>query len=500
MKKAKKIIVGILSAIMLFGVGACNDGKSNGYPLPPDYSQSALQFDFYGYSGVTDGTWSVDGVEYTAGEDFRTVERLTEYKDAGMTIVFPQSAGGYSGQDFETSDLKNIMECAVEAGIPKVIVTDSRIQQISMLPGGGTLIGEGKRFADEKALDEYIAQCVAPYKDHEAFYGIQLGDEPAYTQFTSYGEVYKSIKRVLPSAFVQMNVLPMILNPDDRWPTVEDTEGLSPDEIRMAPFKKYLEMYFDATGADYLMYDQYPLLDTSIYSTYIPCLQTAAKVCKERGADLHFVSQTMNMSSNGSYQRYMSEDDCHWINDMLVGFGVKTIAYFTYYTKQYNMTNGEIFHDGGSFVTHYGEKTDIYYYMQKIMAQEQKFAPVVLNFDYQTSNVYSSNIVQYPSPQTSLALKGDDFQKITNIEVNKETALVTELKDAKNDRYMYMVQNVVDPQYKGSAAYQTVTVTFGEGFTHAVLYHQGESKVVALDNGSVSVKQHPGYATYILPY
>lgn len=492
-KTIRTIFAGVLVAVSLLGGVGC--GKT-----APDYSNSTLQFDFYGYSGPTDGTWTEYGVNYYAGEDFRTVERFKEYKDAGMTIYLPQSAGSYSGQVWETSNAKMVMDRAVEAGLGKIILTDSRIQGLSATEGG--LIGEGKRFASEDELDATITEYMAPYRTHEGFYGVMLKDEPSYTHFKAYGEVYKSIKRVCPEAFVQGNLLPMIKTlSTERYPSIKNTSGMTSDQVRVARYKLYLEMFLDETGADYIMYDQYPMNDTYIYETYIPCLQAASEVARDRGVKLYMVTQTMNMTQNGNaYQRTIKEADAYWLNNMLVGFGVKQISYFTYWTKQAN-NHSEFFNDGGSFMTRYGKKTDIYYIMQQIMKEEQKFAPTVLNFDYSTSSIVKKVPMMYSAGHINLALKGNEYKLLTEASVDKECALITELYDDEKDLYMYMFQNVIDPLLKGPKVLQTITADFDDSCTHAAVFVKGERTDVKLEKGGkLTLKHSPGEATYVIPY
>jgi hypothetical protein len=157
------------------------------------------------------------------------VERIKEYKDAGMTIYFPQAGALVTDaemQDFENSNAKKALDHSLEAGIDKVILMDTRIQALSK-PSFGTekqikekvlngtildeagLIGEDKQFATEAELDAYIAECMAPYKDHEAFYGVMLGDDPYFYHAKNYGQVYSSIKRVCPEAYIQYNLHPI---------------------------------------------------------------------------------------------------------------------------------------------------------------------------------------------------------------------------------------------------------------------------------------------------
>ena len=153
-----------------------------------------------------------------------------------------------------------------------------------------------------------------------------------------------------------------------------------------------------------------------------------------------------------------------------------------------------------SFISRYGERTPLYYIMQKVMKENQDFANVILNFDFVTSNVYSVAPTYYSSDHIKMAKNGEAFQKVEELTINKECALATELYDKENDRYMYMVQNIVDPAYKGAKAYQTATVTFKKGYTHALVYVNGVPTKMKLEKNALTFKQYPGEAVFILPY
>ena len=204
----KKRLIAMCLAVMSvcsLAFSGC-DKETTEIPDAPDYSSSTLQYDFYGYSACIDG-WNIDGVAYDSDEDYLSVERIKEYKEAGMTIYFPQAAAlvtDATAQDYENSSVKKALDYSLEAGIDRVILMDTRIQALSK-PSFGTeqqikdkvsngtilneagLIGEGKQFATEADLDAYIAECLAPYKDHEAFYGVMLGDEPYFYHAKNYG-------------------------------------------------------------------------------------------------------------------------------------------------------------------------------------------------------------------------------------------------------------------------------------------------------------------------
>jgi hypothetical protein len=224
----------------------------------------------------------------------------------------------------------------------------------------------------------------------------------------------------------------------------------------------------------------------------------AAKVAKERDVEFYFVTQTYGQTDGVSNPRMLSQEDLYWMNNMLLGFGIKQISYFTYFTKADN--NKEHFIDGNSFLTWRGEKTNIYNWMKQIMAEEQKFAPTILSFEYNSSKVYISKTTNFDCTYAMRTIETPDFTALTNVDVNKEVVLVTEMYDADKQNYMYMVQNVIDSTKKGSKAYQTTVLTFDKQYKYAAVYVKGEKTLVRLEDGKLTLKHKPGEATYILPY
>ncbi len=516
-KKILSIMMAILSTVSLGLCGCQQTGEQSSQveiPPAPDYSDSTLQFDFYGYSAAIDG-WNIDGIDYSSGLDYKTVERIKEYKDVGMTIYFPQSSAAYTGQPFETSETKRVMDNSLEAGIDKVILMDPRIQTLSKPAKENAvgLIGEGKQFATEEELDAAIAEYMAPYKDHEAFYGVMLGDEPFYYHTENYGQVYRAIKRVCPDAYIQYNLNPITAgtgnnangerNIDLRFPQLEEGDegygaALNSDEELIGRYKKYLRGFMDATGASYIQYDQYPLTRSDMIDQYyILGLQVVSELRQEYDADFYFVTQSYAQTERSPYRR-ITQEDLYWLNNMLVGFGIKQISYFTYFTKADN--NAEHFIDGQSFITWNGEKTKIYDWMKQIMAEEQKLAPTILNFEYTSSKVFTKSPTIFDSTHSLRTIETADFTALKEVSINKEIALVTELYDAEKSNYMYMIQNIVDPLDKGSKSFQTTVLTFGEQYQYAAVYVKGERTLKALENGTLTLKHKPGEATYVMPY
>ena len=81
--------------------------------------------------------------------------------------------------------------------------------------------------------------------------------------------------------------------------------------------------------------------------------------------------------------------------------------------------------------------------MQKIFAENQKFAPTYFQFNYQASNVYKGSIVKYPDTCLDVAKNYGTLTKVKSVSVDKEHVLINEFFDGEKGNYMYAVLNMV---------------------------------------------------------
>jgi hypothetical protein len=308
------------------------------------------------------------------------------------------------------------------------------------------------------------------------------------------------------------NLNPLNLNEfvyQEYYPHVEGTAegadsvtGKVTFEDGMMRYQAYINGFMDSLKPTAIQYDDYPLRNGYLSPTYIPCLQFIADVAKERNIEFHMVTQSFGMYSGGGLStRPLTEAGAKWLNNMLLGFGVSEISYFTYYTRTESRTDGESFIDGQSFVDIYGKPTNIYYMMKEIIANDKKFAPTVLQFKYQKSGVFTQLPLNYSGDHLRYVEQNmQSYEKVKRVSIDKECAMVNEMYDAENDRYMYMAMNIVDPEYKGSPVYQTITLEFAPEFKYALVYKDGEQTLHKLKNGKLSVKGAPGDASFVIPF
>ena len=523
-----------------FACGAACTPQSQGevfsQDIIPDYSNYTDQFDFYGYHSIHDGYYYIDDSEFYVGESFLTTEQYQLYKDAGMTIIYPQSILKIRGEEgsgdgdaeakakfladraADWERIKPEIDKFVSVGLEKTTLYDEDLSWLGLNNyTGESLIGEGKRFATEDELDEYVYELVSLYADYPGVYGVCFADEPKYLAVQSYGEVYKSIHRVNEkygfNLYADYNLNPLNLTKlvyDEYYPHVEGTDDVSPNspgnkatfEEGMKRYQAYIEGFMDSMQPTAIQYDDYPLRLAGLSETYIPCLQYVAGVARDRDIDFHMVTQSFEMSSSGERSmRKLTESGAKWLNNMLLGFGVREISYFTYFTRTENKTEGESFFDNGSFVNLYGKPTNIYYMMQDIISDNQAFAPTVLQFKYVKSGVFTQLPLNYSSGHIRYVEQNiQTYSEVKRVSIDKECAMVNELYDKENDRYMYMAMNIIDPNQKGAKAYQTITLEFETKYNFALVYKNGEKSIYRLKNGKLDVKGAPGDASFVIPF
>lgn len=446
-------------------------------------------FDIYAYAPPNNGTIQYGKKFIRYSDDLRTVKSYKDYLNCGFNVLMAQTTATYKGEDFNTSDAKLVLDNAYKAGIKKVILLDDRIGHLSHVKDG--IVGKGKQFKNNKELDKYIASCLAPYKDHPAFYGVQFWDEPHYYYFKSMGELYRSIKRVRPETYIQANLLPLdtLRWMDERYP-----KGGTLIERR----EKYLNLWLDETGADYILYDDYPFSparDNKIY--YLRCLQTSANVCKTRKVKFCFVAQSFSMKiGKNDYYYVPSQKEALFQVHLLMGFGLKSLSYFTYMPHGCSALEGEFFPLDGALCNERGEKMPQYFIVKKAIGEVKKLLPVIYHFNYVGSTYDVASFSTWLKP-LDLCLK-DKMHLIESFKVDKEGVFINELID-KNNNYLYRVINVTDTNVKELAnIYQKTEIKFNKKVKVVDVYKNGKWTTIKLVNNTYVASLLPGQAVYIL--
>ncbi len=458
---------------------------------------------FYCYNCPTSGYFTVNGYKYFYGEDFRTEKRYREYLDCGFNMVQVRGENSYCGEAWEGSNCQRVFREALKAGCTRLLVTDGRFDH--WIRDERDLVGPGRLFATEKELDEAVAECVAPYCTQEGFYGIQLFDEPMYDQFPAYGQLMRSLKRVLPGVYLQSNLLPMTAPEKMLIPHKEYQEDVAGDKVATEQsaqwniYKKYIGDFQEMTQADNIHFDEYPFRREYIISgNTLPNYQIVARMCKERGLAFRAVLQSFAHIWNGNYQnRRMTESDMYWQTNLAMGFGVREYSFYTYMAKpDFKYKDGAMGEmDGAAFINLDGSRTALYTYTKRIIAEMKAFSVIARNYEYFGSYVVTEEGKTCKDFDWTKFLYEDEKCPIA-VTVDKGVALIT--KQTNGEDQLYMLENlgnVRDELFDGAPPMQ-MKVILPEG--KRKFYYRGEEiEAIPDENGAYIFSLKVGDAIFV---
>lgn len=386
------------------------------------------EYFIYAYQPPTDGTNIVDGTTYYQGKDFRTVKRFKEYKAVGFNCC-KVSSNVYRGEPYETCEMKKFCDVAYKAGLKRAIIVDYRITHLgySREPVVGS--EENALFKTEQELDAQIAEWVAPYRNEPWFFGVQMADEvKCDAQLESLIAVANSLKRVIPDVYIHANHLAM------------GPEETGENQVDVA--NKFFDKYLDGIGKVDMLTDPYPFRrDYLIYGYTVTSHQIIAKKCRERGLDMHVIFQAFScFNGNHLIWRHITERDMYWQINLALGFGVRGLAFYSYFPKSevdYKKGWGEI--DGVCMMNHDGSRTQMYYYVKRILSEVKKFGKIHLKYSFKQDYIVipqGKTLKDYDATELALETPACPL----NIAVDGGVAIVTEQDDG--DDALFMIENV----------------------------------------------------------
>ena len=509
--KKKKILATALSLVLSLGLlSGCNSSNSSaGEVFAPDYSDSNKQYTFWAYQSTYNGWYQVKGKDgivrrWEAPEyaiPIENAETIKTYKDAGFNVLFITYTYQFDGPDFATSEAKQLMDIAHEQGL-KCFVFERTLYQLSA-KGESLIVDDPSKangtttFESQEALNAYIGTVIKDVVKHPAFYGFSLRDEPSYKEMISIGQIYRAIQANAPGCFVNQNVFPM--------PT-QGSEVYAPKGSTMKPeaaFKIYLEHMAECTGAPYIQYDDYPLLGplagsegvNAINSMHLLGLKTTAEFCKENKLAFNKVFQTCAFEKNKPVCRAPSKTDMYWQMNIGMSFGIKMFSYWTYYPVV--NTAGEYYDVKTSFLDQYGNKNDMYYWMQEIHGEMQGMAKVLMHYEYQGIQVYNEGLLPGSSAFVENVQSDDTFKKVKDCSLqNDGSVLITELYDVGRGYYGYYITNVTDTLTQTTV---TADVDFGD-YSQVQIYDKGEKTDQKTNKGNYEFTLKPGEGVFVIPY
>ena len=206
--------------------------------------------------------------------------RLQALRNAGINVLvlsngpFVEPVGFF----WETSPLKKIMDEAwLDFGI-KCIIYDS------VIVGASGSQGDVNSVVAERLSNGNVKS----YFSHPGFFGVIADDEPTYSRLDTVGYKYKAIQN---EAKKQLGIDKVfVLCVLKFWGSNTLFENNS--------YSNYIQKWFDVTGADYLVVDNYSpyVLDVCIQDTLINTFNQVIEVAKAKGAKVYSFTTAFDFS------------------------------------------------------------------------------------------------------------------------------------------------------------------------------------------------------------
>lgn len=504
--------VTMMSSCAIFSTDSSSEGM--GEMRKPDYSQSTAEYDIWAYSSACDDWYQYRNEEgevvriYFEDGTRQTAERTQLYADGGYNILFVDwSFPNDYATDFESSIMKRVMDDAYKSGL-KCMIYEGKLHSLSS--SHTSLIdpqnADGKtKFASQNDLENYVAKRLRYVKEHPAFYGVSLVDEPYYTQLPAMGEIYRAVQAVAPGAFCNLNLNPMsydyraMMRYCEEYKDADKNLEVTPQQVEEA-YKKYLNDYYTYVGqySKYIQYDSYPLLEEkewegweTLLAEHVRNAQLVADFAAEKDMVFGHVYQTYCSSS----RRNPTRTDMVWQVNIGMAMGVKNHSYYTYYPTP-NTADTVLPDDTATIVDREGNPNANYYILQDIHKEMQFNAKALMNFEYECSTYYTYG--EIPGETEFLSrIEKNTLQGIEGVELSEAGAvLISQQYDKTEDWRGYYVMNVTDPQCLTEIK---VTLTL-ENCEYVQIYNGKEVETKKVKNGTVSIYVLTGQGVFVIPY
>jgi hypothetical protein len=251
---------------------------------------------------------------------------LNKMKDCGLTV-----AGFVAPATLD----------ACQAAGLKAIVSDRRIS------------GYDWNNVDPAVARSNVTSLVAETGKHPAVYGYYLRDEPGAKFFPGLAEVAALVRELAPGKWAYINLFPDYA---ENW------------QLQATNYQDYLERFVNTVHPTTLSYDNYALMDDGgLRQSYWSNLESMRAVAKK----YHLPFWNIVLSVAHFHYREPSAADLRFEVYSSLAYGVRGLAYFTYFTPEhgnYRMAP----------IDQFGHETATWGCLRNVNLQIQKLAPTLL--------------------------------------------------------------------------------------------------------------------------
>lgn len=381
MFKTKHINLITLSSIFALSLCSCQSKKI--FCTPLDCYK-------YTYGNLDEDTFPISGwVAPTARWNSNTEEQYKYLKESGLTSIFALYEQFIDGED--NSEIYKALENAEKYGV-NYLVRDATLWHV-----------DGEDFKNR-----YESRG---YKNYSSFAGFLYTDEPREERFYEIKTSYDKFRTYIGgNKLFYVNMNPHFIYGED-----------------YARYEQYLDEFQTTVGLPFLSYDYYaPYGDFPfVRPTYFNQLDLVAKFSSKNKIPFwaFALSSAHKFVSSGDYYRCPTETDIYWQVNTALAYGAKGLTYFCYQVPN-GTEQSEIFvGQGGNFIDEKGQKTEVYYYGQKINNFIHSIDHILMNstlvtmLKHETGNVGANLVGDFSdsSREITSLVSNDDILVSVNV-------------------------------------------------------------------------------------
>lgn len=264
------------------------------------------------------------------------------------------------------SHIKTICECGFNVGME--LVGDEFLDKVlTLIPESG----ESFKFlpASSSLHDEKFHTFLAKYKSNENIGGWNFKDEPKLDEIDVVWDRYRDIIAYDPNHLVYINL-------------IGSASGNNNPFTGNMEYSEYVEMIQDLFTPGLWSYDLYPVRinvygNLSVqYRQFYMDLHIFSKIAKETNRPFWAYVQSMEfmVTSNKSGCPAPKEEYMRYEAFNALAFGAQGIVYWTYALRNNPISESEAY--STALVDRSGNKTEYWYYAQKVNAEIRKFEKI----------------------------------------------------------------------------------------------------------------------------
>ena len=229
------------------------------------------------------------------GQDLCNEEYIKKIAECGFTSIPIES--------WDPTVNKTALGYLRKYGLTCSALSDYRIQNALAL-------------SDQNAIDNYIKEVTAEYKDYlDVIKGWLLRDEPSASDFPALARVVDAFHRIDPDRTTMINLFPTYA---------------SDKQLGTNGYQEHLDKFISTVKPDYISYDHYHFQKTTVRKGFFENIEIVRDTAIANEIDPMLIILLTEHMSYADLTKYQIE----WEVNMCLTYGMKRISYFTYWLSQ----------------------------------------------------------------------------------------------------------------------------------------------------------------------